>query len=245
MIPFAKLLYAQKDECQEVDSLTTFLPYAILYSVKAFEETFTSKELAFFSRLDSPAKIQAFLDKTPYSADKFYRCPRRVLRDRKAHCFDGALFGAAALWRIGYPPLILDILAERDDEHLLALFKQNGHWGAVAKSNFVGLRFREPVYRTVRELVMSYFEFYYNLQREKTLRGYIGPLNLKAFDRLDWMGNDAAMEEIATHLDELRRVALVTPQMVAGLTPMDKRTFQAGMIGLNMAGVYKPPKKKR
>src|SRR3990172_4896884 len=114
----------------------------------------TQKELKVISSLSSPSKIQAFLDDVPYSAEEVYRCPLRVLRDRKAHCFDGALFAAAALRRLGCPPLILDMIpGDRDDDHLLALYKCDDHWGAVAKSNFVGLRFREPVYRTLRELV--------------------------------------------------------------------------------------------
>src|SRR5437764_11193867 len=96
--------------------------------------------------LDSPAAIQAFLDEIPYSADPFYRCPASVVRDRKAHCFDGAVFAAAALRRIGFPPLIVDMLPERDDDHVLAIFKIDGSWGAIAKSNFVGIRFREAVH---------------------------------------------------------------------------------------------------
>jgi len=109
-------------------------------------------------RLSTPNKIQTFIDELAYSADGTYRCPLRVLRERIAHCFDGALFAAAALRHLSYPPLILYIISnDRDDDHLLALFKRDGRWGAVAKSNVVGLRFREPIYRTLRELVMSYF----------------------------------------------------------------------------------------
>src|SRR5439155_793750 len=93
-------------------------------------------------------------------------------RERVAHCYDGALFAAAALRRLGHPPLLVNMYAERDDEHLLAVFKQAGHWGAVAKSNFVGLRYRDPIYRTLRELVMSSFQDYFNVQGDKTLRGY-------------------------------------------------------------------------
>ena len=111
-----------------------------------------------------------------------------VLRERMANCFDGAVFAAAMLSRLGHPPLILDMLPNgRDDDHVLAVYKRDGHWGAVAKSNFAGLRFREPVYRTVRELVMSYFEQYYNVDREKTLRAYTRPLNLQVFDKYQWM----------------------------------------------------------
>jgi hypothetical protein len=135
----------------------------------AFDQVLTESERQFISTLTTPAKIQTFLDELPYSTEHIYRCPLRVLRERVAHCFDGALFAAATLCRLGYPPLIMDMLPnDRDDDHMLAIYKSNGHWGAIAKSNFVGLRFREPIYRTLRELVMSYFEQFYNLEREKT-----------------------------------------------------------------------------
>jgi hypothetical protein len=190
--------------------------------------------------LSSPAAIQAFLDEVPYSADPFYRCPARVLRDRKAHCFDGALLAAAALRPLGFPPLIVDMLPERDDDHILAIFKVEGFWGAVAKSNFVGLRFREPVYSSLRELVMSYFEVFFNVDREKTLRGYTVPLNLRSFDRRRWTTRDEPLEDIATRLDEIRKVFVLTPAMVARLSPMDPRSYGAGMMGSLPEGLYKP-----
>jgi hypothetical protein len=206
-----------------------------------FERDLSAEERAIVNGLVSPAKIQAFLDSIPYSTDNFYRCPRRVLRERTAHCFDGAVFAAAALLRIGHPPLILDILSNgRDDEHLLALFKDAGCWGAVAKSNFVGLRFREPVYRTIRELVMSYFEQYYNLEREKTLRGYSGPLNLRRFDRTNWLTADATMELIARRTDEIRRVDLIAASMAERLSPVDERSYHAGLMGADPKGLFEP-----
>lgn len=208
---------------------------------EAFDRELSGEARAIVNGLTGPAGVQAFLDSIPYSTDEFYRCPLRVLRDRTAHCFDGAVFAAAMLQRIGYPPLILDMLSNgRDDEHLLALFKDRGCWGAVAKSNFVGLRFREPVYRTLRELVMSYFEQYYNLDREKTLRGYTGPLNLKRFDRKNWMTADETMDLIARRTEEIRRVMLIDAEMEKRLSPVDERSYQAGMIGANPDGVYKP-----
>lgn len=191
--------------------------------------------------LTTPWAIQDFLDGLLYSADPFYRCPLRVLRERTAHCFDGALFAAAMLRRLGHPPLILDMIPnERDDDHVLALFKRHGHWGALAKSNFVGLRFREPVYRNLRELVMSYFEHHYNVEGEKTLRGYTVPLNLKAFDPLQWMTQDAAADDIAGRLDEIRRISLLTETQVAELSPVDERSRAAGLQGANEAGLWKP-----
>jgi hypothetical protein len=208
---------------------------------EAFEREAADTGQRTISRLTSPATIQAFLDDIPYSTDDFYRCPLRVLRERTAHCFDGAVFAAAMLRRLGRPPLILDLLSNgRDDEHLLALFKVDGHWGAVAKSNFVGLRFREPVYRSLRELAMSYFEQYYNIEREKTLRGYTGPLNLRRFDRFDWMTKDEPMELIARRTDEIRRIDLLPPGLAERLSPVDERSYQAGLTGADPNGLFKP-----
>ena len=210
--------------------------------LSAFENSLRKRELHILSRLNSPMKIQSFLDSIPYSTDDFYRCPSRVLRDRVAHCFDGAMFGAAALRRIGYPPFVLDMLPnDRDDEHLLAVYKLDGHWGAVAKSNFVGLRYREPVYRNLRELVISYFEQYYNVEREKTLRGYTRPLNLTAFDELNWMTSDEHLEKIATRLGEIQKTSLLTEVMVKRLSLLDERSFDAGLFGANHSGLYQPP----
>jgi hypothetical protein len=190
--------------------------------------------------LDSPAAIQAFLDSVPYSSDSFYRCPRRVLRDRRAHCFDGALMAAAALRILGYPPLVVDLYSERDDDHMLALWQRDGCWGALAKSNFVGLRFREPVYQSLRELVMSYFEDFYNVLGEKTLRGFTVPLDLARLDGLAWMEDDDGLDAIAERLDALDRTPVLTAGMVAGLCRLDPRSFAAGMLGTDPDGLYRP-----
>lgn len=209
-------------------------------SIDRFERALTAAERRILKGLSSPVRIQAFLDGVAYSTDEVYRCPLRVLRDGRAHCFDGAVFAAAMLRRIGYPALILDMLSNgRDDEHLLALFRAEGAWGAVAKSNFVGLRFREPVYRTLRELAMSYFEQYYNTAREKTLRGYAGPLNLKRFDGLNWMVRDEVMEVIAERTDHIRRVNLIDAEMAARLSSVDERSHRAGLIGSDPKGLFK------
>ena len=202
-------------------------------------------ECEFLEILTTPVKIQDFLDGLPYSTEHVYRCPLRVLWDRVAHCFDGALFAAAALRRLDYPPLILEMVPnDRDDDHLLALYKGDGYWGAVAKSNFVGLRFREPIYRTLRELVMSYFEQYYNVEREKTLRSYTLPLNLKAFDKYNWMTSDDHLEQIAKRLDEIRKIPVLTPPKISRLSLVDERSYQAGLFGVNEAGLYRPISKK-
>jgi hypothetical protein len=206
-----------------------------------FDQHLSKSEYQVLGSLKTPAKIQAFLDDLEYSTEETYRCPLRVLRERMAHCYDGALFAAAMLRRIGYPPLILEMLPNsRDDDHLLALFQKERHWGAVGKSNFVGLRFRESVYRTVRELVMSYFEQFYNLEREKTLRGYTVPLNLRSFDRHGWMIKDEPLRWIAEKLDRTRRVRLLTPKMVRNLSLLDSRAYQAGLVGADQKGLFHP-----
>ena len=137
----------------------------------SFDACLTRTEARRIAGLTTPSKIQAFLDTIEYSEEVRYRCPLTVLRDMKGHCFDGAVFAAAMLKRIGHAPLILDILPnDNDDDHILALYKLNGYWGAVAKSNYTGLRFREPIHRTVRELIISYFEVFFNAIGEKTMR---------------------------------------------------------------------------
>ncbi len=212
--------------------------------VEDFDQALTKSEGREITQLTTPNKIQAFLDGFPYRAEAIYRCPLRVFRERIAHCFDGALFAAAALRRLGHSPLVLEMIPNnRDDDHMVALYRRNGYWGAVAKSNFVGLRFREPIYRTLRELVMSYFEHFYNLEREKTLRGYTVPLNLKAFDRLNWMTSDEQLERIGERLGEIRKVRLLTRRMVTGLSLIDERSYQAGLLGANKRGLYSPPRK--
>jgi hypothetical protein len=113
--------------------------------------------------------------------------PRRALRERKGHCLEGALLAAAALRINGHPPLLMDLEAVRDDDHVVALYRERGLWGGIAKSNYAGLRFRAPIYRTLRELALSYFEHYYNLRGERTLRAYSGPVNLERLDSRHWM----------------------------------------------------------
>ena len=196
---------------------------------------FTSAERAVFRRLNTPEKIQCFLDcEVGYNKEPegpTCRSPRRVLRDRIGHCMEGALFGAAALRMLGHPPLLLDLEAVRDDDHVLAVFRARGHWGAVAKSNYSGLRYREPVYRTVRELVMSYFEHYYNLEKEKTLRRYSRPVSLVRFDTIEWMTAEEDVWAVPDHLCTIAHTSIVPPTVVRGLGRVDERLFAAGLVG--------------
>jgi hypothetical protein len=206
------------------------------------ENHLNEEQLNLWLSLDHPYKIQAFLDETPYSAEDRNRCPLNVMQDRQAHCLDGALFAAAALRRLGDPPLVVDIFPDpgMDDDHVLAIFRRHGRLGAVAKSNFVGLRYREPVYRGLRELVMSYFDDFFNLNGVKTLRYYTRPLELSAFDRLEWTISDEGVDAIEKRLLKRHRIPLLLPGQASNLVKIDPLSYKAGMLNVNYAGVYKP-----
>jgi hypothetical protein len=196
---------------------------------------FSPGERRLLARLSTPEKIQRFLDdEIGYNTEpdgSTCRSPRRVMRDRLAQCMEGALFGAAALAHHGHPPLLVDLEAVRDDDHVLAVYRRRQLWGAVAKSNYSGLRFREPIYRTLRELVMSYFEHYFNLRREKTLRGYSRPLALDSMNGLDWRTSEVNLWPVAERLVELPHFPVVPPHAERVLTRMDRRLFDAGRLG--------------
>jgi hypothetical protein len=211
-------------------------------AAKVLEDFLDGSQRTLLAGLTSPAKIQAFLDATPYSASDENRCPLRVLQDHLAHCLDGGLLAAAALRRLGYPPLIIDLLPEPkiDDDHVLAVYNYRGCYGAVAKSNFSMLRFREPVFRSLRELVMSYFEVFFNVEGLKTLRGYTRPLHLASFDRMDWEVNDRAADAVEKRLKKLRLIPVLAAGMAGELSPADPLTYRAGMLGANPDGLYKP-----
>lgn len=182
-------------------------------------------------RLKTPEQIQRFLDEdVAYNKEldgETIRSPKRVLRDRLAHCLEGALLAAAALQAHGRPPLLLDLEAVRDDDHVIAIFQHRNHWGAIAKSNYAGLRFREPVYRTLRELVMSYFEHYFNLKREKSLRRYSRPVNLTRFDKINWLTAEEDLWPIAEYLTTISHTDLLPRGFERGLAKVDTRLFRA------------------
>ncbi len=195
--------------------------------------------------LDTPAKIQDILDAIPYRTEEINCCPLSVLKEEKANCFDGALLAAACLYLIGYPPIVVEMIPWNDDDHILAIFKRNGCFGALAKSNFVGLRKREPVYRNLRELVMSYFDVFYNVDGDFTLRGYSAPFNLTSFDRHDWLCSDAGAEKVADHFSRLRHYPILTPTMVNELGKIDSLSYRTGLSVANPDGLYDPNKKKQ
>lgn len=192
----------------------------------------TPREAQALRRLTPAWRLQRFLDDLDYDvAGAGCRSPRRVLRERTVQCMDGALFAAAALRLQGRPALIVDLEAVNDDDHVLAVFREDGGWGALARSNYSGLRYREPIHRTLRELVLTYVESYFNLRREKTLRRYSAPVDLARFDRRGWMTAEEDLWYIAEHLVGIRHYRILTPAQERRLGTVDRRMFAAGKVG--------------
>ncbi len=192
---------------------------------------FSPAELRKLRSLKDPHGIQRFLDDMPYHLEDTAWSPRRVLAAQTAHCLEGAIFAAAALRANKYPPLILDFEAEHDTDHVVAVFREKGHWGAVAKSNFTGCRYREPVYRSLRELAVSYFNTYFNLRRERTMRTFSRPVNLARFDRQHWMTTEEPVWFIPLYLVEIHHYKLLRPGMAKRLHRVDDRVFRAECLG--------------
>jgi hypothetical protein len=196
-------------------------------------ETFglSPKNLRTLRALNTPAKIQRFLDALPYQYADTAWSPQRALRERKGHCLEGALLAATALRVNGHPPLLMDLESVHDDDHVIALYRERGLWGGVAKSNFAGLRFRAPIYRTLRELALSYFEHYYNLRGERTLRSYSVPVNLARLDSQHWMTSEEDVWCVPELLIAARHYPLFSDKVARTLPRLDQRSFQAGMRG--------------
>ncbi len=197
------------------------------------QETFglSPTDLRTLRALKTPAQIQKFIDSLTYQYADTAGSPHRVLRERRGHCMEGALVAAAALRVNGMPPLLMDLEAVHDDDHVIALYRERGLWGGIAKSNFAGLRFRAPVYRTLRELALSYVEHYYNLRGERTLRAYSMPVNLARLDHLHWMIAEEDVWCVADALISARHYVLFPDKVARALPRLDRRSFEAGMHG--------------
>ena len=190
--------------------------------------------------LATPVKIQEFLDSIPYNTTERTLSPLLVMKERMAHCMDGGLLAASALRRLGYPPLIVDLSAENDDDHIIAVFREGKCWGSIAKSNTTVLRFREPVYRSLRELAMSYFEMYYNLNGDKSLRSYSRTMDLSRFDDRNWETTEKDLEFIGDYTYTVRHYPLLTKKQILSLTKVPKYLFDAGFSGADIDGLFKP-----
>ncbi|HTP94514.1 MAG TPA: hypothetical protein VMK05_01590 [Burkholderiales bacterium] len=172
----------------------------------------TPAEFRTLQRLSTPQRIQDFVNSIPanYEPDgDTCLSVREVLRQRRAHCIEGAFVAACALWIHGEPPLVLDLKAVRDYDHVVALFRRGGCWGAISKTNHVPLRFRDPVYRSLRELAMSYFHEYSNKRHQKTLRQYSRAFDMRRIDPKVWVTSGEDCWEVAERLDRIRHYPLI------------------------------------
>jgi hypothetical protein len=179
---------------------------------------------------DTPFSIQQYLDDMPYIGERRDRSPLNVMLDRQCQCLDGGFLAALLLWRIGHKPLLIDLVPEpgKDDDHVLALYKVEGRWGVVAKSNYVNLGFREPVYRNLRELVMIYFEQYVSYYQEKTLRAYTRPLDASRYTQLNWAWDEAGAYRLYhEHFYRRKAIPVIAPSMAQRLSPVAARVYAA------------------
>lgn len=216
-------------------------------------KSFTAKELKVLSKLNTPAKIQDFVDNLKYDGADDYFSVRSTLRTGKAHCMGGALVAACCLERLGYgPPRVVGFIAENDDSHAVAVYQKDGYWGAVGKSNFTLIRSRLPVYKTVRELMMSYMDFYFNTAREPSLVGFNKPFNLNTTGH-SWKFAEGSLGEALDNFDDeeitpiipllpphLRKKGGLALKKKRALGLCSKHVLKAGLLGSNPAGLYKP-----
>ena len=166
---------------------------------------FTPDEIDFLKNLSTPEKLQDYIDNMPYNwCTNGYICKsaKRVLREKNAHCFEGALFAAAARRLCGYPPIVIDMHADVDDEHTIVPFQTKELWGAIGQSKTYVLKWRDPIFRSIRELVLSYFPFYLKNGRPM-LKSYTNPIDLSQYDHMKWMTSDESLEELGDILSEV------------------------------------------
>lgn len=184
----------------------------------------TDKEFAVLAKLNTPQKVQDFISHIPQNFEKngeSCMSVRGVLKTNRAHCIEGALLAALAFAVHGQKPLLMDLTAnDNDEDHVIALFKQDGYWGAISKGNHAYVRYRDPIYKTVRELALSYFHEYYNMKGDKTLRSYSGPYNLSKYKKEEWIiGEDSW--KIAEDLCEIKHYPFVTKKQEKILRKVD------------------------
>lgn len=198
-------------------------------ALRQFEAHLPADLHGIFQKIKSPFEIQEFLLSMPYRGDSRNRSPLNVLLDRQCHCLDGGFLAALLLWKLGVQPLVVDLIPvpNQDDDHVLALYQVDGGWGAVAKSNYVNLGFREGVYRNLRELVMSYFEHYGSIYKIKSLWGYTSPYDLSKFALEDWSWNEQSTIRLYKEFYNRKGIPLISRKMAAHLNRVTDRMFAA------------------
>jgi hypothetical protein len=187
-------------------------------------------------RIKSPFEVQEFLLGMPYNAEVRNRSPLNVILDKQCHCLDGGFLAALLLWKLGFKPLVLDLVPapDLDDDHVLALYQLDGRWGAVAKSNYVNLGFREAVHKNLHELAMTYFEHFGSIHQVKTLRGYMRPLDLSKFPLTDWAWNEDSTIKLYKKFYSRKSIPLITQKMTGRLSLVTDRNYAAEIMYTNL-----------
>lgn len=193
----------------------------------------TKEEEKILRKLNTPKKIQDFLNRLKINfEDKGETCmsPRRVLIEKKAHCIEGALLAYLCLKLAGKKAWLVDLKTTREDfEHVICVFKEQGKYGAITKTNHYCLRYREPVYKNIRELVMSYFHEYFDDKGKKTLRKYSVPVTLSRFG-WKWVTEEKELWKIHDWLDKIKHFPILTRKQIRGLRKADKIEIKVGKI---------------
>ena len=204
-----------------------------------FQTLLPNKVQEKIKKIKTPFDVQEFLFSMPYNAEERDRSPLNVILDQQCHCLDGGFLAAILLWKLEFKPLVLDLTPAPglDDDHVLALFQIEGRWGAVAKSNFLQLGFREPVFKNIRELAMSYFEHYMSTARQKTLRGYTRPMDLSTLDPA-WMWDESAANRLYKKFYARKPIPLITSPMEKRLNLVRENIFQAETLETDMNWVF-------
>ena len=192
--------------------------------------------LRLINKIKSPFEVQEFLQSLTYKAEARDRSPLNVILDQQSHCLDGGFLAALLLWKLGFKPLVLDLVPAPglDDDHVLALYNTDGRWGAVAESNYVNLGFREPVHKNLRELVMTYFEHYGSIHQVKSLRGYTRPFDLSKFPLTDWAWNEHSATKIYKKFYSRKSIPLITKKMAGQLSMVTDRMYAAEIMYTNL-----------
>lgn len=197
---------------------------------------YSKEEQKIFQKLNTPSKVQDFLNGLQFNFEtsgETCMSPRKVLLSGKAHCMEGAMLAAAAFEYHGAEPLVLDLRSTiwpHDDDHVVAVFKRFGCFGAVSKTNHAVLRYREPVYKTLRELVLSYFHEYFLESGKKTLREFSPPVNLSRFDKLNWQVSEKNLFEIPKYLNDVRHFSILSEKQIKELRKADAIEIKAGKL---------------
>ena len=190
-------------------------------------------------KLKNPWEIQRFVSAIPYNPEDYCKSAERVLLERSAHCMEGALLASLLLERLGHEPALLHFRAHRDDDHVVSVFKENGRWGAVGKSNTTLLAWRPPLYRSVQDLLLSYFPFYFNTKGQMSLVAWAGPIRLKRYEHWEWRSGAGDVGDLSAHFyDSEKSKPILTARRIEKLPLADRMLVEACFLGANKKGLY-------